>query len=57
MKKALVAVGLVATTLVISAPAFADNPLPGGQPPCSIIHKTPAESSIGQAACTHPTPG
>ena len=40
MKKVVIAGILVASTLAVSAPAFADGPLPGGRPPCSIMHKT-----------------
>ena len=53
MKKTLIAVALVTSTLSISAPAFADGKLPDRRPPCSIIRKTPLEPSVGAAACEH----
>jgi hypothetical protein len=54
VKKTLIAVGLVSSVLLVSAPAIADGPLPGRRPPCSIIRKSPLESSVGQGACEHP---
>jgi hypothetical protein len=54
VKKIFVAAFLVTSTLSVSAAAFADGPLPGRRPPCSIIRKSPLESSIGAAACEHP---
>ena len=55
VKKVVIAGILVASTLALSAPAFADEPLPGGRPPCSILHKT--VDPIAQQACTKPNPG
>lgn len=54
MKKLFVAAVLVTSTLSVSGAAFADGPLPGRRPPCSIIRKTPLESSVGASACEHP---
>jgi len=54
VKKILVAASVVAVTLSVSGAAFADGPLPGRRPPCSIIRKTPLESSVGASACEHP---
>lgn len=54
MKKLFIAGVLVASTLVVSTPVFAE-PLPGGRPPCSILHKT--GSGADGPLCTHPAPG
>jgi hypothetical protein len=54
VKKIFVAAVLVTSTLSVSGVAFADGPLPGRRPPCSIIRKTPLESSVGASACEHP---
>lgn len=56
VKKVLVAAAVVATTLMVPGAAFAEEPLPGRQPPCSIIRATPLEASVGTALCTHPVP-
>lgn len=56
MKKILVAGVLIVSTVGISTAAFAEEgPLPGGRPPCSIMHKT--GSGIDGPLCTHPVPG
>ena len=55
MKKVVIAGIMVVSTLALSAPAFADEPLPGGRPPCSILHKT--VDPVAQQACTKPNPG
>ena len=56
MKKLLVVGVLVVSTVGISTAAFAEEgPLPGGRPPCSIMHKT--GSGIDGPLCTHPVPG
>ena len=55
MKKVVIAGLLVASTLGVSMPAFADGPLPGGRPPCSILHKT--GSGADGPLCEHPVPG
>ncbi|HEV7864851.1 MAG TPA: hypothetical protein VGR20_19265 [Acidimicrobiia bacterium] len=55
MKKILVAGFVVTTTLAVSGvAAFAEEPLPGRRPPCSIIRKSPLEASVGTALCQHP---
>lgn len=55
MKKILAGTFVAAVTLVIPGAAFADGePLPGRRPPCSIIRKSPLESSVGASACQHP---
>jgi hypothetical protein len=54
MKKLFIAGLLVASTLAASAPILAE-PLPGGRPPCSILHKT--GSGADGPLCTHPAPG
>lgn len=57
MRKILSGVFVVTTTLVAPGVALAqDEPLPGRQPPCSIIRETPLEPSVGTALCTHPVP-
>jgi hypothetical protein len=57
--KKLFVVGLfTAGTLVLVAPpaAFAaEGPLPGGRPPCSVLHTT--ATGIDGPLCTHPAPG
>ena len=55
MKKLVIAGVLVASTFVLTGTAQAE-PLPGGQPPCSIIYHSPAQSA-GGPLCTHPVPG
>jgi hypothetical protein len=55
VKKVVIAGLLVASTLAVSMPAFADGPLPGGRPPCSILHKT--GSGADGPLCEHPVPG
>ena|GEM_PF-6469297 len=55
MKKLLVVGVLLVSTVGISTAAYADGPLPGGQPPCSIMHKT--GSGTDGPLCTHPVPG
>ncbi|HVW34714.1 MAG TPA: hypothetical protein VHL53_19430 [Acidimicrobiia bacterium] len=56
MKKLVVAGILVASSLFVTGAAQAE-PLPGGQPPCSIIYHSPAQQPIGGPLCTHPVPG
>jgi len=56
VKKGLVAVSLVVAVLGLTAPAFAEEPLPGGRPPCSIMRKTPAQPGY-QSLCQHPDHG
>ena len=53
MKKLVVAGLLVTSTVVFSGVAFAE-PFQGGQPPCSIMHKT--GSGVDGPLCTHPVP-
>jgi hypothetical protein len=57
VKKIFVAAFLVTSTLSVSTAAFAEGQLPGRRPPCSIIRKSPLESSVGAAACEHPASG
>jgi len=56
VKKSLIAVFLVTSTLGVAGAAFADAPLPDRRPPCSIIRKTPLQDSVGTAACQHSVP-
>jgi hypothetical protein len=53
----LVAGLLMAGTLVlVGGPAVAaEGPLPGGRPPCSILHTT--ATGLDGPLCTHPVPG
>jgi hypothetical protein len=56
VKKILIAAFAVSVTLIVPiGEAFAE-PFPGRQPPCSIIRRTPLESGVGTALCTHPVP-
>ena len=61
MKKLVMAGVMVASTFALSGVAFSGvataEPLPGGQPPCSIIYHSPAQQPIGGPLCTHPVPG
>jgi len=58
VKKGLIAVGLVVSVLGVMAPAtFAEEPLPGGRPPCSIVHKNMRETQLYKQACQHPDNG
>jgi hypothetical protein len=57
VKKGLVAVAMVVSVLGLTAPAFAEEPLPGGRPPCSIVHKNARDSQAYQQLCQHPDHG
>lgn len=57
VKRLLVAgVLTVGALALVGAPAaLAEGPLPGGRPPCSILHTT--ATGIDGPLCTHPVPG
>jgi len=56
--KRLLVIGLLTagTLAVVPLPApRAEGPLPGGRPPCTVLHET--DTGIDGAFCTHPVPG
>jgi len=55
MKKLIVAGFLVAGALIAVKPILAEGPLPGGRPPCSVLHET--DTGVDGPFCTHPVPG